>query len=124
MLRACTETGLNVRDWLERVHRPIDFSVGEPPDPMRTDVGDGLLHGEAVAFAGLLKLIPSHTMHEMEARFGCTVAPKVTEVTTMLIVGDSLAETANQRTVEELAAQGRSIRILLEQEFVDLVEGG
>ena len=124
VLRACTETGLDVRDWLERVHRPIDFSVGEPPDLMRTDVGDGLLHGETVAFTGSVKLMPSHTMHEMEARLECAVETEVNEGTTMLIVGESLVKTPKQRAADELAAQGRPIRILSEQELIDLVEGG
>lgn len=122
VLRACGDTGLDVPEWLERVARPIDFSVGQPPGGSRTHSEDGLLHGERVAVTGTLKLIPRHTLGEMDVRFGCVVVSHVTEHTTIVIVGESAAKTHKLIAAEELAARGHPIRVLTERDFVDLVE--
>ena len=123
VLRACADTGLEVREWLERVHRPIDFSVGQPPGGGRGHPQEGLLHGERIALTGTMKLITRHALAEMPARLGCVVVPEVTQGTTMLIVGESAAKTPKRVAAEKLAARGRPIRVLTEREFVDSVEG-
>ena len=127
ILRSCNETGVDVRGWLARVDKPIDFR----PCTMKRNGGSdekGLFHGERIALTGRLESVVRTT--ELPALLGCTIMQKVSEETTMLVVGSlgpsertGHCGTSKQQKVEELATQGTRIRILSEQEFVDLVKG-
>lgn len=127
VLRSCNETGVDIRGWLARVDKPIDFTPGTTKQNGGSDE-NGLFHGERIAFTGRLESVRRTT--ELPALLGCTIMRKVSEETTMLVVGSlgpseraGHCGTSKLRRVEELVTQGTRIRILSEQEFVDLVKG-
>ena len=127
VLRACNETGVDVRGWLARVDKPIDFTLGTTKQNGGSDE-KGLFHGERIALTGRLESVGRTS--ELRALLGCTIMQEVSEETTMLVVGSlgpsertGRCGTSKQQKVEELATQGTRIRVLSEQEFVDLVKG-
>src|SRR3990172_5613450 len=122
VLRAITDTGRSLDDWLIQVERPIlDQTIARQGNP------DGSLFGEVVVFTGALS-IPRREASKMAADAGCTVAENVNKSTTLLVVGDQdirrLAgheKSSKHRKAEELIAKGQSIRILGESDFQRLV---
>lgn len=128
VLRAISETGKSLEEWLIRTYQPITPSslsqIARDGNP------DGLLAGEVVVFTGTLS-IPRREASEMAAKAGCTVSSSVTKETTLLIVGDQdisqLAghnKSGKHRKTEELIAKGQVIRILGEGDFCKLVALG
>lgn len=119
VLRAITQSGLSVDDWLVRAARPMTVSV-----PIDQDGNpDGPLFGEVVVFTGALSM-HRHEAAAMAAAMGCRVGVGVTKHTTLLVVGDQdvrrLAghdKSSKHRKVETLIAQGQPIRILCETDF-------
>ena len=87
---------------------------------------DGDLFGELLVFTGSLE-IPRREAAELAANVGCTVAPGVTKITTMLVVGDQdikklagKAKSAKHLKAEQLIEKGQKIRILKESDFRQL----
>lgn len=126
LLRAITEPGLNVNEWLERVKQPIgSSSTGQIT---RHANPEGLLHGEVLVFTGQLA-IPRREAADAAAAAGCEVAAGVTKHTTLLVVGDEdvrkLAghdKSSKHRKAEELIAKGQHIRIISESDFQRITE--
>jgi DNA polymerase-3 subunit epsilon len=125
LLRAMSETGLDLDQWLVRVQESID-----PQGSRSTRDGnpDGELFGEVVVFTGTLSM-PRREAADMAAEAGCAVAGSVGQTTTVLIVGDQdvrrLAgheRSSKHRKAEELMAKGQPIRILTERDFRSLLE--
>jgi DNA polymerase-3 subunit epsilon len=115
---------MDLERWLTRVHQPIDLSgsvitcEGNP---------QGELNGEVLVFTGSLEM-PRREAANLAAAVGCAVAAGVTKNTTMLVVGNQDLQKLNghqksskHRKVEEPIASGRSIRILREDDFRELV---
>jgi len=130
LLRACTQTGLDIPGWLERVEYPIDPNAPPPPSQRIARDGnpEGLLFGEVLVFTGEL-CMPRHIAAEMAANAGCKVAAGVTKKTTILVAGDQdigmlrgQEKSAKHRRAEELALAGQPIRIISESDFVALVD--
>ncbi len=128
LLRAITETGLNVEQWLERVAQPVNPSTLLPIT--RKANPDGLLYGEILVFTGTLS-IPRRAAADAASAAGCEVAAGVTKQTTLLIVGDQdirrLAgqeKSAKHRKAEELIANGQPIRIVGDSDFQRLLAFG
>lgn len=125
VLRAIEVSGLTFDDWLHRVKQPVDPSRS---DHRRTGDGDGPLLGETVVFTGALSLPRSHAAdraHEL----GAAVADGVNRRTTMLVVGDQdlkrlagHSRSLKHRKAEALIAQGQSIRIVGETDFMAFQE--
>lgn len=121
LLRAITESGLNIDQWLVRVKQPIgSSSTGQIT---RHANPEGLLHGEVLVFTGQLE-IPRREAADAAAAAGCEVAAGVTKHTTLLVVGDEdvrkLAghdKSSKHRKTEELIAKGQHIRIISESDF-------
>lgn len=121
LLRAISECGLSVDEWLERVKRPIDLSSTGPI--VRHANVEGPLYGEVLVFTGELA-IPRREAADAAAAAGCEVAAGVTKHTTLLVVGDEdvrkLAghdKSSKHRKAEELIAKGQHIRIISENDF-------
>jgi DNA polymerase-3 subunit epsilon len=123
LLRAVTDTGLDLDAWQRRVQQPIHASA-----PLARDGNpDGPLAGEAVAFTGSLLMTRSEAA-AIAARIGCDVGESVTRKTTMLVVGlqdaTKLAgyqKSSKHRKAEALMAAGQHISILSEDDFMALV---
>ncbi|MEO0485296.1 MAG: exonuclease domain-containing protein [Pseudomonadota bacterium] len=88
---------------------------------------NGQLYGETACFTGALS-INRQAAAERAAKLGITCKGSVTKKTTLLIVGDQdLAHTgghlksSKHRKAEELIADGQSIRIFGESEFMALL---
>jgi len=127
LARAITETGLTVREWLERVRKPIDLSMRPSGSIAIGGNQEGHLYGEVVVHTGALT-IPRGEAAQLAADAGCAVVPSVGKGTTLLVVGDQdirrLAgheKSSKHRKAEELIAKGQAIRILGESDFGRLV---
>ena len=125
LLRAMSETGLGIEEWLVRVQQTIDPQGSKP---RRDGNPDGELFGEFVVFTGALS-IPRREAANMAANAGCAVAGSVGKATTLLVVGDQdvrkLAgreRSSKHRKAEDLIEKGQPIRILTELDFRTLLE--
>jgi DNA polymerase-3 subunit epsilon len=121
LLRAMTETGLTVEQWLDRASKPIDPLSTLPIS--RLGNPDGFLFGEKVVFTGALSMLRREAA-DLAAAAGCEVDTSVTKHTTVLVVGDQdIAKLAGHqrsskhRKAEELMTRGQSIRIIGESDF-------
>lgn len=120
LLRAISDTGLDVEGWLVRTEEPIDPLAARPT---RAGNPDGELFGEVVVFTGALSM-PRHEAADLAALAGCEVAASVGHKTTLLVVGDQdirlLAghdKSSKHRKAEELISKGQPIRVLTERDF-------
>ena len=124
VLRACTDTGMDLEAWFERVKRPIMPSNRKPPKSVgREGNPDGPLAGEAVVFTGILGITRQEAAGRA-AQAGCAVLSNVTKHTTILVVGlqdrDRLKgyeKSSKHRKTEQLIADGKDIQILSEDDF-------
>lgn len=125
LMAAIKITGLSLEEWLHKVERPIGSLSSTGIE--RQGNPDGPLYGEVMVFTGALK-IPRREAADLADSIGCQVAEGVTKMMTILVVGDQdvkrLAgheKSAKHRKAEKLIAEGQSIRILRESDFVELV---
>jgi DNA polymerase-3 subunit epsilon len=125
LLRAISETGLGVNQWIDRVKQPIDLATGLPI--RRNANPDGSLYGEILAFTGQLAM-PRREAADAAAAAGCQVDSGVTKHTTVLVVGDQdilkLAgheKSTKHRKAEVLIIKGQRIRIIGESDFQRLL---
>ena len=128
LLRAITDSGLGVDDWVVRATKPIGSS-GTPSSATvkRTGNPDGPLAGEVVVFTGALS-IPRREAADLAATAGCDVAATVGKKVTLLVVGDhdvrKLAgheKSSKHRKAESMIQEGQPIRIIKESDFQSLV---
>ncbi len=128
LLAAIRESGQNLEHWITRVNQPIVLGDGSPGTGIhRAGDPEGDLFGEVVVFTGVLEL-PRSEAATLAASVGCEVADSVTKKTTILVVGDmdvsKLAgheKSSKHRKAEALAAEGHSIRIIRESDFMSLI---
>lgn len=93
----------------------------------RTGLEGGPLNGEVVVFTGALDISRSEAA-DIAAKAGCDVSGSVTKKTTILVVGDQDLRATNgekksskHRKAEEYIAQGQSIRIVGQTDFMMMV---
>ena len=126
MIAAINKTGINVKEWLDRVKKPINSEsytvIKEEGNP------EGDFYGEVLVFTGSLT-IPRKQAAKLAAEAGCTVSPRVTKDTTILVVGDQdisrlggNKKSAKHIKAEKLIEQGQGIRILKESDFIALLQ--
>ena len=125
LLRALAETGLGLDEWIIRAQAPISSEAGGRIS--RIGSPDGPLAGEVVVFTGALA-IPRRSAADCAASAGCDVTDRVTEKTTMLVVGDQDIQrlsghekSAKHRAAEKLIQRGAQIRVVGESDFKALV---
>lgn len=125
MLRAISDSGYGLQDWLKRVELTLS---GQVPGLFARD-GDpsGPLAGETVVFTGRLE-VPRGVAAAAAAKMGCSVTDGVTKRTTILVVGDQdLRRTKGQeksskhRKAEDLISSGATLRIVGESDFMLMV---
>jgi len=126
LLRAVAETGLSVKQWIERVNQPINPSTNGPI--VRDANPDGPLYGEKLVFTGALSM-PRREAADAASAAGCAVESGVTKHTTLLVVGDQdicrLAgheKSTKHRKAEELMGKGQQIRIIGESDYQRLLK--
>jgi DNA polymerase III subunit epsilon len=126
MIRAIAHTGTNLADWVVRVNLPI-HPGSDSGRCSRDGNPEGILFGETIVFTGTLSLLRSQAA-DLAAQAGCDVGDNVTKKTTLLVVGDQdirmLAgqeKSRKHRRAEELIAEGQTIRILTQTDFVRMV---
>lgn len=122
LLKACSETGLDVPGWLGRASQAVQ-SIS------RDGQGDGPLAGEVIVFTGTLSVPRSQAAAEA-ASFGCDVRNSVSRSTTILVVGqqdlqalNGYTKSSKQRKAEDLARLGVGIRILGEDDLRGMGQG-
>lgn len=129
LLRAMSEAGMSVEEWLVKAYRPASSRSGRWSDSRVAREGnpDGPLDGEVIVFTGALSMSREQAA-TAAATAGCDVRDGVTKQTTLLVVGEQdfrmLAgkeKSGKHRKAEELIAKGHNIRILGEGDFVRLV---
>jgi DNA polymerase-3 subunit epsilon len=124
LLRAMTESGLSIEQWLLRCRQPL-FADGAKH--ARAGDPDGPLAGELIVFTGKLD-IPRREAAAMAANRGCDVADRVTSETTILVIGDQDVRVLNgkdksskHRKAEQMIREGSALRIIGESDFRVLV---
>lgn len=124
LLRAISDTGLTVEDWVTRAEQPVDPQGSRP---RRSGNPDGELFGEVAVFTGALSM-PRHEAADMAASAGCAVVEAVGKTVTLLVVGDQdvrrlggQERSAKHRKAEAAIGKGQPIRILTERDFRALV---
>lgn len=124
--RAIEETAVPLEAWFDRVRRPI--SLDGNASVARAGGEEGPLVGETFVFTGALSM-PRREAADRASSLGARVTPTVTAETTVLVVGDQdlsklggKAKSSKHLKAEKLMAEGRSIRIMAESDFVSIDE--
>lgn len=129
--KALFESGKSLDYWLDRVEKPIHVEYDKNghilPKIKRQGDPNGPLYGEVVVFTGELS-IPRQDAAKKAASVGCDVVDGVSKKVTLLIKGiqdkSRLAgkELSNKEIkAQELISKGHNIRILSENDFLELV---
>ncbi|MCC0041021.1 MAG: transposase [Rhodobiaceae bacterium] len=121
VMKAVSETGISVGDWLGQVQLPIAAQAGN--SLKREGQRDAPFFGESIVFTGQLGLSKTE-LADIAQKLGYSVTPGVTRKTTCLCVGtqdlSTLAghsKSAKHRKAESLIEQGHEIQILSEDDF-------
>jgi DNA polymerase-3 subunit epsilon len=126
VVKASEISNLTIEEWFKRVGQPI-FTYKKGSTSINLDGNpEGQLFGENLVFTGALS-IPRSEAGIIASKIGCKVTNSVTKTTTMLVVGiqddTKLAgyeKSSKHRKAEELIEKGISIRILSENDFVEI----
>jgi DNA polymerase-3 subunit epsilon len=123
VLKAIEQSGQSLEEWLERAYKKtaIDSRFARAGNP------DGPFYGETIVFTGALTL-PRREAAQMAAMAGCDVGDGVNKKTSLLVVGiqndDRLAgydKSSKHRKAEDLINKGQQIRIISENDFLEMV---
>ncbi|HUE75640.1 MAG TPA: exonuclease domain-containing protein [Chloroflexota bacterium] len=128
LVHATAKSGLTVREWIERVKRPIDPSRAAAHARITTTGNpEGALYGNVLVFTGALS-IPRIEAVRIAAEAGCDIVDAVSKKTTLVVVGDQDArklvgheKSSKHRKAEALISAGMAIRIMGESDFRRLV---
>ena len=122
--QACLVRGLSIQEWLFRVNDRIKVRKAPKVDLLANP--DGHLHGQNLVFTGQLSLSRAYAK-ELACKAGCKVADNVTKSTTMLVLGNQgqsklagFKKSSKYRKAENLVKKGIVIRILTEEDFLEL----
>ena len=125
VVKASEITNLTIEEWFKRVGQPIFTYKGSSAINLDGNP-EGQLYGESLVFTGALS-IPRSEAGLIASKIGCKVTNSVTKNTTMLVVGiqddTKLAgyeKSSKHRRAEELIESGITIRILSENDFVEI----
>ncbi|PRZ19580.1 exonuclease domain-containing protein [Flavobacterium granuli] len=124
--KACEITNLSIEEWFKRVGQPIFLYKKNSSNIYLEGNPEGQLYGENIVFTGSLS-IPRSEAGIIASKIGCKVTNSVSKTTTMLVVGfqdtTKLAgyeKSSKHRKAEELIDKGAKIRILSENDFVEI----
>ena len=121
-------TGLNLTDLLNRISGPTKNPTCSGKTSMtRQGNPAGPLAGESIVFTGKLSN-NRQFLAELSEKAGCDVTLGVTKKTTILVVGNpeltrlsGCKKTSKHSQAEELQANGQSLRIMIESDFLALI---
>ena len=91
------------------------------PQVQRAGKTSGRLAGEVVVLTGTM-WTSRNRIADMAAEAGCNVHPRITNSTTILVVGSDNVGESKLETARELISKGRKLRILTDAEFRKLLE--
>ena len=128
---AINDSSSSLEYWFERVKKPMVIEVDENgnvlPKIKRHGDPNGPLYGEVVVFTGELS-IPRQDAAKKAASVGCDVVDGVSKKVTLLVKGIqdksrlSGKELSNKEIkAQELISKGHNIRILSENDFLELI---
>jgi DNA polymerase-3 subunit epsilon len=127
LLKAISETGLSLEQWLVRVEQPIGEGGHGHNGHKREGNPAGDFFGHTLVFTGSLS-VPRYEAADLAAAAGFHVDDGVTKHTTMLVVGDQdlrkLAgheKSSKHFKAEQLIINGQQIRILGESDFLRII---
>lgn len=130
MLRAIDESGVDLTQWAALgTPKPRGSYDGSKRDITRSGDGDGPLIDESIVFTGNFT-VDKFELADMAHIAGAAVRKRVTQETTMVVVGELQAgvvgadgKSSNLRYAEQLAAKGAPILLVTEDDFRELVRG-
>ena len=126
VIEAIKKSGFGINDLAEKVKRPINQQkyqnlVNQDGNP------EGDLYGETIVFTGKLSL-PRIEAAKLASKMGCNVNSSVTKRTTILVVGfqdefklAGYRKSSKHRKAEELIKKGQKIKLLSENDFLQMV---
>jgi DNA polymerase-3 subunit epsilon len=127
LLKAISDTGVTLEQWLARVKLPIGETEHGHNGHKREGSLGGDFFGQTLVFTGSLS-VPRHEAADLASAAGFCVDDAVTKHTTMLVVGDQdlrrLAgheKSSKHLKAERLITDGQQIRILGESDFLRIV---
>ena len=91
------------------------------PQVQRAGKKSGRLSGEEVVLTGTM-WTSRNRIADMAAEAGCNVHPRITNSTTILVVGSDNVGESKLDTARQLVARGRKLRILTDTEFRSLLD--
>ncbi len=123
MMAALEESGISLEDWLILTKQPNSLLHPRGKSIKRNGNFKGKLRGEVLVFAGRLGAYRRAQAADLIAYLGCDVRPKVTQKTTLLVVGDQGAgkPLRNYQEAKERIKEGQRIKIIDEDGFVKLI---
>lgn len=125
-LKCIQERNSDLSQWSKIIQEKItphqSIKIEEDGNP------DGELYGETIVFTGTLSMQRKEAA-KLAAEIGCSVKDTVTKDTTILVIGvPNLAvlkddkKSSKQRKAEKLHAEGHNIKIMYEQDFLNLLK--
>ena len=91
------------------------------PQVQRAGKRSGRLAGEVVVLTGTM-WTSRNRIADLAADVGCNVHPRITNSTTILVVGTDNVGESKLHTARQLVASGRKLRILTDAEFRSLLD--
>ena len=129
IIEACRRAGCSVDDWIVEIQtRARDVSGGSRSKVSRDANPDGNLFGETILFTGALQ-ISRASAADAAAKAGCAVVSGFSKKVTILCVGDQDVDllrghqkSSKHRKAEQAIADGQSVRIICESDFMALID--
>lgn len=100
---------------------PQSRSRAYAPQVQRAGKTSGRLAGEVVVLTGTM-WTSRNRIADLAADAGCNVHPRITNSTTILVVGTDNVGESKIHTARQLVASGRKLRILTDAEFRSLLD--
>ncbi len=126
VLRAIDKTGLSIQEWEKRVKQPL-----HPAKPLSAYEPNmnGKLYGQTIVFTGALQSMNRADATQLASESGCRVSNTINKDTNMLILGEQdmsklkgFKKSSKHRKVEKLVNDGQKIKVLLENQFISIIE--
>lgn len=136
LIEAMNKLSINIEDVIKKLDKSIKRTFKNSTEIIEnksyefnlTPNEDGIFFGEVIVFTGQLSM-SRDTATELALKLGCSVGNSVTKKTTLLVVGDQditkLAgheKSSKHRKAEELILSGHDIKILIESDFLNMIE--
>lgn len=128
LIAAIKESDICLDDWLNKIQQPITArNYAKAKDEIK-QIGnpDGELSGEVLVFTGSF-FMPKKDLSPIAASLGCDVDTTFTNRTTILVVGNQnekalkgATKSSKHRAAEKRVLEGGQVRILSENDFIDI----